>query len=54
LAVELRAEDGHIHVKGTVAQGLEAQLIKLVKRLPGVTQVTADLYSAPPEGFLQL
>jgi osmotically-inducible protein OsmY len=54
LAVELRAEDGHIHVKGTVAQGLEAQLIKLVKRIPGVTQVTADLYSAPPEGFLQL
>jgi cytidylate kinase len=54
LALELRAEDGHIHVKGKVAQGLEAQLIRVVKYVPGVTQVTSDLYSAPPEGFLQL
>jgi cytidylate kinase len=54
LDLELRAEDGHIYVKGTVARGLEAQLIKAVKYVPGVTQVTSDLYSAPPEGFLQL
>ena len=54
LAVELRAEDGHIYVKGKVAQGLEDQLIKVVKHIPGVTQVTSDLYSAPPEGFLQV
>jgi len=54
LAVELRAEDGHIYVKGKVAQGLEAQLIKVVKYVPGVTQVTSDLYSALPEGYLQL
>jgi len=54
LALDLRAEDGHIHVKGRVAQGLEDQLIKVVKYVPGVTQVTSDLYSAPPEGFLQV
>ena len=54
LAVELRADDGHIHVKGKVAQGLEAQLIKAVKYVPGVARVTADLYSPPPQGFLQL
>ena len=54
LALDLRAEDGHIHVKGRVAQGLEHQLIKVVKYVPGVTQVTSDLYSAPPEGFLQV
>jgi cytidylate kinase len=54
LAVELRAEDGHIYVKGKVAQGLEDQLIKIVKRIPGVIQVTADLYSPTPEGFLQI
>jgi osmotically-inducible protein OsmY len=53
-ALELRAENGHIHVKGKVAQGLELQLIKAVKYVPGVTQVTSDLYSAPLEGFLQL
>ncbi len=54
LALEVRAEGGHIHVKGRVAQGLEDQLIKVVKYVPGVTQVTSDLYSAPPEGFLQV
>ena len=54
LALEVRAEDGHIHVQGKVAQGMEPQLIKVVKYIPGVTQVTSDLYSVPPEGFLQL
>jgi cytidylate kinase len=54
LALELRAEDGHIHVKGRVAQGLEDRLIRTVKYVPGVTQVTSDLYSAPPQGFLQI
>ena len=54
LALEIRAEDGHIYVKGKVAQGLEAQVIRAVKYVPGVTRVTSDLYSAPPEGYLQL
>jgi osmotically-inducible protein OsmY len=54
LALELRAENGHIHITGRVAQGLEAQLLKVVKYVPGVSQVTADLYSAPLEGYLQL
>jgi cytidylate kinase len=54
LALELRAEDGHIYVKGKVAQGSEDRLVKVVKRIPGVTQVTSDLYSPPPEGFLQI
>ncbi len=54
LALELRAENGHIHVKGKVAQGMEPQLLKAVKYVPGVTQVTSDLYSTPVEGFLQL
>lgn len=54
LAVEIRAEDGHIYVKGKVAHGLEDRLVKVVKRIPGVSRVTSNLYSAPPEGFLQL
>jgi hypothetical protein len=26
--------------------------VKLVKNVPGVTKVTTDLYSVPPEAFL--
>jgi cytidylate kinase len=54
LALELRAEGGHIHVRGRVARGMEDQVIRIVKYAPGVTRVTSDLYSAPPEGFLQI
>jgi copper chaperone CopZ len=31
---------------------LEDEVAKLVKNVPGVTKVTTDLYSVPPEGFL--
>jgi len=51
-AVEVRAEGGHIHLNGRVDRGSEDQVVKLVKNVPGVTNVTSDLYSAPPEGFL--
>jgi cytidylate kinase len=54
LDLEIRAEDGHIHVQGKVVHGSEAQLIKVVKYVQGVTQVTSDLYAASPQGFLQL
>jgi osmotically-inducible protein OsmY len=54
LDLDLRAEDGHIYVSGKVAHGLEAKLLKIIKYIPGVTQVTSELYSAPPQGFLQL
>jgi cytidylate kinase len=53
-ALEVRAEDGHIHVKGRVNQGSEHQLANIVKNVPGVTKVTPDLYSAAPEGFYNL
>jgi osmotically-inducible protein OsmY len=52
-ALEVRAEGGHIRVKGRVDQGLEDEVVKLVKNVPGVTKVTTDLYSVPPEGFLE-
>ena len=51
-ALEVRAEGGHIHVKGRVDQGLEDEVVKLVKNVPGVTKVTTDLYSVPPDAFL--
>ena len=50
-ALEVRAEGGHIHVKGRVDQGLEDEVVKLVKNVPGVIKVTTDLYSVPPEAF---
>jgi len=53
-ALEVRAEGGHIHVKGRVDQGLEDEVAKLVRNVPGVTKVTTDLYYVPPEAFLGL
>jgi len=52
-AVEVRAEGGHVYLRGRVDHGSEPQLVNIVKGVPGVTRVTSDLYSAPPEGFLQ-
>lgn len=51
-ALEVRAEGGHIYVKGRIAQGLEDKVVMLVKNVPGVIEVTTDLYSVPPEAFL--
>jgi cytidylate kinase len=51
--VEVRAEGGHLYLRGRVDQGLEEEVVKLVKNVPGVIKVTSDLYSAPPEGFLE-
>jgi cytidylate kinase len=52
--LEVRAERGHIYVSGRVAHGLEQKVIRLIKTVSGVIDVTSDLYSAPPQGFLQL
>ncbi len=51
-AVEVRAEDGHVYIKGRVDYGLEDEVRTLVKNIPGVTEVTTDLYSVPPEALL--
>jgi cytidylate kinase len=51
-ALEVHAEGDHIHVKGRVDYGLEDKVATLVKNMPGVTKVTTDLYSVPPEAFL--
>ena len=51
-ALEVRADGGHIYVKGRVDHGLEDKVIEFVKNIPGVTKVTSDLYSVPPEAFL--
>ena len=51
--LDVRAEGGHIHVKGRVDRGLEDNVVELVKSVPGVIKVTTDLYSTPPEGFLE-
>jgi len=51
-SLEVLAQDGHIHVKGRVDQGLEEEVVKLVKNVPGVNNVTTDLYSVPPDALL--
>jgi cytidylate kinase len=51
-ALEVRAERGHIHVAGRVDQGLEDEVVRLVKKVPGVTYVTTDVYSVSPEAYL--
>ncbi|HXV78730.1 MAG TPA: cytidylate kinase family protein [Candidatus Binatia bacterium] len=52
-ALEVSAEGGHIHVTGRLDQGSEEDdLVMLVKSVPGVTKVTTDVYSVPPEVFL--
>jgi osmotically-inducible protein OsmY len=50
-ALEVYAKGGHIHVKGRVDQGLEDEVVNLVKSVPGVNEVTTEFYSVPPEGF---
>ena len=51
-ALEVEAKSGHVHVKGRVDEGLEEEVENLVRSVPGVTGVTTDLYSVPPEAFL--
>jgi cytidylate kinase len=52
VTLEVRAEGGHIHVKGRVDDGAEDKVVAIVKNVRGVSKVTTDLYSVPPEAFL--
>jgi osmotically-inducible protein OsmY len=54
LAVEVRADCGRVHIRGRVEEGMEQQVVRVVENVPGVIQVTTDLYSAPPEGVLRI
>jgi cytidylate kinase len=49
--LEVRADRGHIHVTGRIDEGLEDEVVNLVRNVPGVTKVTTDLYSVPPDAF---
>ena len=51
-ALEVEAKSGHIHVKGRIDEGLQDEVERLVKNVPGVVNVTTDLYSVSPEAFL--
>jgi cytidylate kinase len=54
LAVEVRADRGRIHLKGRVEEGMEEEVARVAESVPGVIQVTADLYSVPPEGVIRI
>lgn len=51
-SLEVRADSGHIYVKGRINDGLEDELVSLVEKVPGVTEVKTDVYSLSPEGYL--
>jgi cytidylate kinase len=51
-SLEVRAEEGHVFVKGRIDHGLEDEVVMLVKKVPDVTNLTTDLYSVPPEALL--
>ena len=53
-SLEVRADRGHIHVKGRIDHGSEDKVVKLVKNVAGVADVTADIYAVPPEAYLGL
>jgi hypothetical protein len=53
-ALDVRADGGHIHVKGRIEEGIQHELVRLVENVPGVIGVTTDLYSLPPEGLLRI
>ena len=54
LAVEVRSKQGHIHLRGRVDEGMEEEVARVAESVPGVIHVTADLYSAPPEGVIRI
>jgi hypothetical protein len=53
-ALDIRADAGHIRVRGRVEEGMEYEVVKLVQDVPGVIKITTDLYSVPPEGVLRI
>jgi cytidylate kinase len=53
-ALEVRADGGHIHVKGRVDDGMEYEIVRLVQIVPGVTKVTTNLYTVLPEGIIRI
>jgi len=52
-ALEIRAECGHVYVRGRVNHpALEDEVVKLVKNLPGVTKLTTEILALPREVLL--
>ncbi|HEX2228219.1 MAG TPA: cytidylate kinase family protein [Candidatus Binatia bacterium] len=54
LAVDIRASRGHVHLRGRVEEGMEEEVTRITETVSGVIHVTADLYSAPPEGVIRM
>ena len=54
MVLEVRADVGHIHIKGRIQEGMEYEIVRLAQNVPGVFHMTTDLFSAPPEGVLRI
>ena len=51
--LEVHATEGHIHIGGRIERGLQEELVRIVKIIRGVKEVTVDVHAVPPEAFLQ-
>lgn len=49
LTVEVRAAEGHVHVMGEIEQGIVDEVVRLVQVVPGVTDVSTEVFAASRE-----
>jgi hypothetical protein len=52
-ALEVRATEGHVHIAGRIERDMEDELVRMVEIIPGVTDVTTDVDTVPPEAYLR-
>jgi osmotically-inducible protein OsmY len=51
--LEVRATEGHVHIGGRIEQGSAEELVRIVKIIRGVTDVTTEVHVVPPQAFLE-
>src|SRR5262249_37828477 len=50
LGIKVRAENGEVHVSGVFTHAVpEEEIVRLIKRIPGVTQVVTDFTVIPAD-----
>ena len=52
-SLEVRATEGHIHIGGRMEHGSAEELVRMVKIIRGVTDVTTEVRVVSPQAFLE-
>jgi osmotically-inducible protein OsmY len=52
-SLEIRATEGHIHIVGRMDGGSAEELVRMVKIIRGVSDVTTEVRVVPPQAFLE-